>query len=111
MTPLGSGVRTTTPVASSSPLLPIVMRRSNCPRARKGGQGTSDGAEAGVQVATVVTVRSTPGRTLDVTLAVRVIDTLFCSACMVAVLVMIELGGWTTFPLIVITTWPPGCRV
>jgi hypothetical protein len=52
-----------------------------------------------------------PGRTDVVTVAVRVIDTLFWSACRVAVLVMIELGGWTTLPLIVITIWALGCSV
>ena len=44
------------------------------------------------------------GRTIVVTLAVRVIETLFWRVWSVAVLVMIELGGWTTLPLTVMTT-------
>ena len=46
-----------------------------------------------------------------VTLAVRVIATLLCRVCSVAVLVMIDAGGCTTRPVMVTETLAPTPRV
>ena len=56
------------------------------------------------QVAKVVTLRSTAGRTIVVTVAVRASVTLDCRPWRLAVLVMTELGGCTTRPETVTVT-------